>query len=438
MSKDRESSPQKKVVYLHDSEVYELQDPEIAKLLKVMRDIRTTIPVNYQLKSQLRQQFLATSNQKEQIKSSFSPQPTPSSSSVKAGMKERKTQLFQWMLFLLPCLIVIFGMFHFLSGQQLERVNNTVIREEREVFFDAWSSGDYSATTNGEGMIFFINRGSLWQIDFNGHRIQELIIPKSGQIFSWAALAPGEDKIALVVNESGKSSLVLQDIVNKEHQKTLITFEAGVKIKEITWAPEGGQLAFTKITDDKSTIYQLDLTVEGGVPVILNEGTHPTYSPDGRQLAFQRTNTNGESEIWIVNRDGKNLTLWGLGGQPSWSNENLLVFVQDRRWEKVLSFDSAGKPMLTSLQKVQEVWVSDLTGKLKVNLTQLPGPSLEEEARLLRDWERSGITEPTVWDLRSSYSDNRPQWTSDGKHVLIQRQQGSQSKLVWVKVGGLK
>jgi len=434
---------QDKVVYLlEDAEDKLERDPEIFNLLKVMRKMREEVPVNQQLKEKLRRHFINKQAGASRVESGKPIIMVHTPFQAEAGKKEKRMQLFQWLFFLIPFLVVIGGIFYFLSeeGEQ-QPPDQSFYREERQLFYDGLSTKGFSAAVSSEGKIYFINRGSLWQMDYNGQQVKEVLAPQLGQVFRQVALAPAGSHLAVVTEAGGKSNLSLLDFkdLKPEH---LHQSQSGEVFQGPAWSPDGGWLAFALISDQgKREVYKI--AVNGAnpkpEPELITQGSHPTWSPDGSLLAIERYNHgSGQAEIWLVREDGTGEVFWGLGSEPQWSNQDTLAFALERRWEKVLVYNSAGEPLLVADERVQEIWIADLAGIVKVNLTHLPGPTPEEEVRLLREWQEKGAGEKVVWKLRAQVADSNPSWSPNGSFLIVERNSASYSTMLWVKAGGLR
>lgn len=99
-----------------------------------------------------------------------------------------------------------------------------------------------------------------------------------------------------------------------------------------TWSPDGRALAFysNRVSIQRSDIYTL--AIDGGSPVRLTfNGQNnwlPSWSPDGEHIAFV-INYGG---INLMNADGSGLRALGYGFRPTWSPDGRrLVFYADRR-----------------------------------------------------------------------------------------------------------
>ena len=104
-----------------------------------------------------------------------------------------------------------------------------------------------------------------------------------------------------------------------------------------TWAPNGKQIAFTGMVDD---IYHIFSVNAGGGNVRRltygNTGSHyhPTFSPDGKRIIYV-SNAHNHYTLWMMNADGTNKTQLtnhiGAHFEPSLSKDGkTLVFGSDR------------------------------------------------------------------------------------------------------------
>jgi Tol biopolymer transport system component len=103
------------------------------------------------------------------------------------------------------------------------------------------------------------------------------------------------------------------------------------------WSPDGSRLACEGGTDPASArdgIYTMRSSDGSGLvrltrsppsAGVFADACPCSYSPDRHQVSFTRSNTRGQTAIFIVNSDGTNLhqiTPWGLGGVGgNWSRD---------------------------------------------------------------------------------------------------------------------
>ena len=104
-----------------------------------------------------------------------------------------------------------------------------------------------------------------------------------------------------------------------------------------TWAPNGKQIAFTGMVDDIYHIFSVN--ADGGTVQRLTYGTtgshyHPIFSPDGRRIIYV-SNAHNHYTLWMMDTDGRNKTQLtnhiGAHFEPSLSTDGkTLVFSSDR------------------------------------------------------------------------------------------------------------
>ena len=104
-----------------------------------------------------------------------------------------------------------------------------------------------------------------------------------------------------------------------------------------TWAPNGKQIAFTGMVDDIYHIFSVN--ADGGTIQRLTYGNtgshyHPTFSPDGKRIIYV-SNAHNHYTLWMMNADGTSKTQLtnhiGAHFEPSLSKDGkTLVFSSDR------------------------------------------------------------------------------------------------------------
>jgi TolB protein len=103
------------------------------------------------------------------------------------------------------------------------------------------------------------------------------------------------------------------------------------------WSPDGRRLACEGGTDpasDRDGIYTMRSSDGGGLVRLTSsppsagvfaDACPCSYAPEGNRVSFTRSNTRGQTAIFIVNTDGTGLhrvTPWGLGGAGgNWSRD---------------------------------------------------------------------------------------------------------------------
>ena len=92
-----------------------------------------------------------------------------------------------------------------------------------------------------------------------------------------------------------------------------------------TWSPAPyNEIAYSSRTGPGHDIKVVDLATNEVRQLTFGLGTNesPSYSPNGRHLAFMSTRGSGRKQIWVIGRDGRGLrriTSIGNNEMPSWS-----------------------------------------------------------------------------------------------------------------------
>jgi serine/threonine-protein kinase len=152
------------------------------------------------------------------------------------------------------------------------------------------------------------------------------------------AISPDGNYVAYTSNENGNPDIVVLPLTGGAHTP-VVTHPADDT--QPAWSPDGTQLAFTSARDHDGRLSVLTGTGEltqfifsvggdvflvparGGTPVKLVENAaHPTWSPDGSQIAFE-SDRGGSWDIWAVSsRGGDPVRLtddFYRDYQPAWS-----------------------------------------------------------------------------------------------------------------------
>lgn len=170
-----------------------------------------------------------------------------------------------------------------------------------------------------------------------------------------------ENEIAFVSDRTGNQDIYLLD-VEGDSVYALIQNEA--EDWAPTWSPDGKRLAFASTRDEGWNIYVMNMKNRKIVQLTrTGKDRRPSWSPGGSLIAFT-SERDGNSEIYSMNPDGtgqRNLTNHRAGDdRPMWSpDEDRLAFCSNRDgdWEVYIMTVETG-----ALEKITDNVIPDFLG----------------------------------------------------------------------------
>ena len=182
-----------------------------------------------------------------------------------------------------------------------------------------------------------------------------------------------------------------------------------------SWSPDGSKIIYTR--GDVMTnfdIYSMD--ADGGNLLRLTEheerDQRAVWSPDGQEIAFE-SQRDGDKSIWLMDADGSNKRKVVEGREPSWSPDGKIIAFTSSAFDGndeiyLIGVDGSDMVRLTNNRKYDWFASWDPLGKrIAFNSEQFGGQELmimnaEGGARV-----RTSIAEKTY--------EQEPTWSSDGK-----------------------
>ncbi|MFZ0216558.1 MAG: hypothetical protein WAM30_11545 [Candidatus Dormiibacterota bacterium] len=178
----------------------------------------------------------------------------------------------------------------------------------------------YSTTLQGAPEIYVANADAQ-------HPVAHGVAPGGQSDPAWSpdgrsiVYASGQDGLHHPLGVAGSESHLYVLTVSGDHTRRLTdgpTYDA-----EPAWSRTGGRIAFTTDRDGRFEIASVN--PQGGALEILTSSggaRWPTWSPNGKQIAFQSTadaDGSGPAAIWVMDADGSHSHEVTDGAEPAWS-----------------------------------------------------------------------------------------------------------------------
>jgi TolB protein len=237
-----------------------------------------------------------------------------------------------------------------------------------------WASGTVGAAAS---RMLFVSGGRVYRADSDGHDITPLT--PTGQTALSPSWSPDAQRIAFTQLGEGRGGIVVQSLSNSA-SFVAPGSQTALNITP-TFSPDGRTLAFAHSDERGTDIYTANVT-ERCCAQRLTVGRYadnlsPTFSPDGRRIAFISTRA-GPPQLYVMAADGTDQELLapfdfgatGSSNAPEWSPDGASV---------VFHREVSGSP---------QIFLVDVSGR-------------------------------RVRQLTSSGRNEDPTWAPDGRHVAF-------------------
>jgi serine/threonine-protein kinase len=214
-----------------------------------------------------------------------------------------------------------------------------------------------SLNVDGRRLLFDGDRtGTLqiWVMDLEDGNLQQVVTPGRAGQGSWS---PDGAYLAYQLSTDASNTNVIDGSISSrvaiqrwgDANAELIDGDAGRASTGLQWSPDGRHLA----GGDANDVWLH--TLGGESKLLIEDAAFPTWSPDGKEIAFQRNSGQDHREVWIVPVAGGEPRMAAGGdvhySHPKWhpTDADRILFVIDHQDLGVLRLSSGEVERITDL-----------------------------------------------------------------------------------------
>ncbi|MBN1303089.1 MAG: PD40 domain-containing protein [Anaerolineales bacterium] len=177
---------------------------------------------------------------------------------------------------------------------------------------------------DGEQVVF-VNRpaegpASIWMMDRTGENPALFYSgPNTIVAVNWS---PDGRRLAfaMAVDQPNAYEIFLLDLNAETLSPQRLSYGLDGIGGSLDWSPDAEKLLIYAGPVGNKSIYQIE-TASGAITQLTDDGGNnaaASYSPDGRQIAFNSTRNNDQADIYIMDADGSNLRRLTYHPEPDW------------------------------------------------------------------------------------------------------------------------
>lgn len=441
--KDHRDSGQRDNVFPIGDPARSRKENTLEDLVGHMRSIRDSIPVNRDLRRELRARLIDRGPEQR------------AEPAAPVEVKREKGWKYRRAAGLTLTIIVAAVVFIAIMASAEKRLETGYVAELGRFWTE--ESSLVPAVSPSKGFIA-VERGGALLLQDSGSTQFAVVSPPPGVKYSSPSWSRDGRRLSLVRDKGAAVEIITLDVSaarkaadlariiegGVDRAPVLEVGPAGSAVSGLAWSPDGETLAYSV---EENGQYRLYLARGSGGGVLLCSGKSPAWSPDGNWLVVE--GGGPENTLWLVESKSGRSDLLGPGKFPVWNRDGYLIFVKTNIREKILSYLPDGAPQFTVQRKTGEIrWVypgrgpeagknilSQEGGLSGANLLMAPDtPTGTEELHWLKSLELNGVRSPRTLFLDKS-AEYEALVEGDGGSLLISRNNGDTVSLVRV---GLK